>query len=217
MDGRLTGLLDNRLEVYRSNSARIPSITGLVIPEPVSGRGEYEEKILQRMYRDIAPHDPGGVLQHEWLNARGAIARFERNAIEIRVLDVQECPAADVAICAGIVAVLRLLVAKGAEPIPTEELHAILLSTIHDADEAVIDHAGYLMSLGYRSAASCTARELWRHLFALTGKHPPWQKLPLARRIVRALGEAPSQERMNSVYGELCECLNEGRVFRGAE
>jgi gamma-glutamyl:cysteine ligase YbdK (ATP-grasp superfamily) len=217
MDGQLTGLLDTRLDFYRSNSARIPSITGLVIPEPVSSRGEYEEKILQRIYRDIAPYDPDGVLQHEWLNARGAIARFERNAIEIRVLDVQECPAADVAICAGIAEVLHLLVAQKTDPIPTEELHAILLSTIRDADEAVIDHAGYLMSLGYRSGASCTARELWRHLLALTGKHPHWQELPLARRIVRALGEAPSHGRMKSVYGELCQCLNEGRIFHGEE
>jgi hypothetical protein len=32
------------------------------------------------------------VLRHEWVNARGAIARFDRSAIEIRVLDVAECP-----------------------------------------------------------------------------------------------------------------------------
>ena len=52
------------------------------------------------MYDDIAPLDPDAVLQHEWLNARGAIARFDRNTIELRVLDVQECPRADLAICA---------------------------------------------------------------------------------------------------------------------
>ena len=32
------------------------------------------------------------------MNSRGAIARFDRNAIEIRVIDVQECPKADLAI-----------------------------------------------------------------------------------------------------------------------
>jgi adenylosuccinate synthase len=35
MDEKLTGLMDNRVEVYRHNSARIPSVTGRVIPEPV--------------------------------------------------------------------------------------------------------------------------------------------------------------------------------------
>ena len=39
------------------------------------------------MYRQIAPLDPDHVVQYEWLNSRGAIARFDRNAIEIRVID----------------------------------------------------------------------------------------------------------------------------------
>jgi gamma-glutamyl:cysteine ligase YbdK (ATP-grasp superfamily) len=230
MDGRITGLLDNRLEVYRSNSARIPSITGLVIPEPVSSRADYEKAILQRIYRDIAPHDPDGVLQHEWLNARGAIARFERDAIEIRVLDVQECPAADVAICAGVAAVLHLLVerllpSKETNPIPTEDLRAILLSTIRDGEEAMIEHPSYLKLLGYRSALSCTARELWRHLFRLTDKHPHWrdvdpeplrlilEKGPLARRVLRALEDDVHREKLNVVYGCLGGCLAEGMLF----
>lgn len=32
MDARVTGLLDNRLHVYRSNAAKIPLVTGRVIP-----------------------------------------------------------------------------------------------------------------------------------------------------------------------------------------
>ena len=59
------------------------------------------------MFADIAPYDPAGVLQHEFLNSRGAIARFDRSAIEIRVLDVQECPQADTAIAALMAAVLE--------------------------------------------------------------------------------------------------------------
>src|SRR5262249_16335968 len=161
VEGRLTGLLDSRMEVYRTNSARIPSITGLVVPEPVSSRAEYEEKILQRIYREIAPHDPEGVLQHEWLNARGAIAPFHRNAIEIRVLDMQECPAADVAVCAAIVGVLHLLVERfmleeDQHKVTTEQLHAILLATIRDAEEAVIAEPAYLRLLGIRGRTSCT-------------------------------------------------------------
>ena len=53
---------------------------------------------------------PKAMLQDEWLNSRGAVARFEPgNTIEIRVLDVQECPQADVAICALIADVLERL------------------------------------------------------------------------------------------------------------
>ncbi len=108
-DGRIQGPLDCRLEVYRKNSAKIPSITGQVVPEPVYTEADYEREIYQRMYRDIAPEDPEGILQHIWLNARGAIARFDRGAIEIRVLDIQECPAADIAIGSLMVSVLQSL------------------------------------------------------------------------------------------------------------
>src|SRR5258706_15402909 len=107
--------MDGRLDVYRTNSAKIPSIAGSVIPEPVFTHADYQREILERAYRDIAPYDPEGVLQHEFLNARGAIARFDRDAIEIRVLDIQECPKADLAIAAAIVAVLRSLVERAEE------------------------------------------------------------------------------------------------------
>ncbi|MCZ7598158.1 MAG: glutamate-cysteine ligase family protein [Gammaproteobacteria bacterium] len=86
-DGRASGALDHRMQVYRGNAARIPSIAGHVVPEAVTGIDAYHELILAPMYADIAPHDPDGILQEEWLNSRGAIARFDRNAIEIRVLD----------------------------------------------------------------------------------------------------------------------------------
>jgi len=68
------------------------------------------ERIHQRIFRDIAPFDPENILRHEWLNSRGAIARFERSAIEIRVLDIQECPAADLAVVAAINGALQCLV-----------------------------------------------------------------------------------------------------------
>ena len=98
MEGRLAGSLDARLEVYRTNTQRIPSVAGRIIPEQAFDRAAYTRIIFDPMYAQIAPHDPSGVLRDEFLNARGAIARFSRGAIEIRVIDVQECPAADLAI-----------------------------------------------------------------------------------------------------------------------
>ncbi len=68
--GKVTGLADNRMEVYRHNSDRVPSIAAHVIPEPVYTKGDYERYILHPMYGDIAPLDPLGILRHEWLNAR---------------------------------------------------------------------------------------------------------------------------------------------------
>jgi gamma-glutamyl:cysteine ligase YbdK (ATP-grasp superfamily) len=227
MDGKLTGRLDNRLEVYRLNQQRVPSVTGRVIPEPVFSRADYEEKILWTIYRDIAPHDPEGILQYEWLNSRGAIARFDRDTIEIRLLDVQECPAADLAIAALIVAVLKALTAERWGSLAEQQgwevapLEAILLAAIRDGDEARIDHRRYLAAFGF-AGERASAGELWRSLAQRL--LPPAEEFrgplavileqgPLARRLLRALGEAPSPGRIRDVYGELCACLEQGRLF----
>ncbi|NJD18079.1 MAG: hypothetical protein FIA95_02175 [Gemmatimonadetes bacterium] len=36
---------------------------------------------------------------------------------------------------------------------------------------------------------------------------------PLARRLVAALGETPSRAELAEVYGRLCGCLEENRIF----
>ena len=230
-DGRATGFQDNRLEVYRTNSSRIPAITGLVIPEPVFGQADYEASILQPMYQAIAALDPEGILQHEWLNSRGAIARFDRDTIEIRLMDVQECPRADLALCAAVVSVLRNLVEERwtdqarQRGIPTEILNDLLLSTMRSAEEAVLDSRPFLEQFGFR-AGRCTARELWGHLLTTTGLWPgeagsPWteplgvmlQRGPLAPRILRALGGSTDRDRLAEVYRCLCDCLARGVLF----
>ena len=78
LDGAPGPALDNRLVAYRENARRVPSVTGRVVPERVHRRAEYRRDVLGRMYEDMAELDPEGTLRHEWLNARGAIARLER-------------------------------------------------------------------------------------------------------------------------------------------
>ena len=228
MGGRVTGLLDNRLEVYRFNQARIPSITGQVIPEAAFSREDYQQVILEAMYRDIAPHDPTGILQEEWLNSRGAIARFERNTIEIRLLDVQECPAADLAIQKLVVAVIRALVEEtGASYQAQQDWHEIQLAgffnaVLKDGRGFLIENARYLAMFGVH-AASMTVGDLWRSLadrLIPSGDEacPILQVIfdegPLARRLLAALGDDPDLDRLAAVYRELCACLQEGTQFR---
>lgn len=238
VERRPTGLMDTRLDVYRTNARRIPSIAGSVVPEPVFSRVDYQRAILGRMYDDIRPLDPEGILQHEFLNSRGAIARFDRSAIEIRVLDMQECPAADVAICAAVAGAVRALLDQrwsrlaAQQAVATEPLAEILLATIRDAERAVIGDRAYLDLFGFPSrAARCTAGELWHHLCESAcaspatsqDARPPWagpletilRRGPLARRIVEALRGDTSPERLHEVYGRLCDCLAEGRMFGG--
>src|SRR5690606_28141239 len=108
--------------------------------------------------------------QEEWANARGAIARFSRNAIEIRLIDAQECPAADLAVTAAVIGAVKLLVSERWSDVsrqqawPSAPLAKLLDRTIAHGDQARIEDAAYLEAFGYRGAAPCTAGRLWQHL-----------------------------------------------------
>jgi len=222
VEGRASGYLDYRMEVYRTALARVPSATGRVIPDTVNSRAEYERQILAPLYRDIAQFDPEGVLRHEWLNARGAIPRFERNAIEIRVTDIQECPEADLAIAAAVSAVVRTLHDGAAlqQAMSTDALVCVLQACIKDAELAVIEDVDYLRRLGFPDKR-CQAHDLWRYLIGTTDLSVSWGKPlrvmleqgPLARRILRAVNQDYSKMRLHEVYGELCACLATGKMF----
>jgi gamma-glutamyl:cysteine ligase YbdK (ATP-grasp superfamily) len=232
MDGRGTGLHDNRLDVYRTNCARIPSLTGQVIPEPFFQISNYKSQILDRLYRDISPYDPDGILQNEWVNARGAIARFDRNTIEIRVLDVQECPAADVAIAALVLATLDALMDELWCPLDSQQawpvmpLHDLLIQTIRNGGAAVIDNRDYLTCFGRRKRTA-TAFELWQDIanevlpevVQRVTTSPPnptitlIEKGSLAGRIVQRLGDSISQRNLHSTFALLRDNLAYGEMF----
>jgi len=232
LDGRRAGALDARLVAYRGNARRVPSVTGHVVPEPAHTQAQYEEEILGRIYRDLAPHDPDGVLHHEWANARGAIARFDRGTVEIRVIDAQECPSADVAVVAAVSSAVRAL-ATGplaerdvrADP-DTESLATLLEATTEHADRAEVAHPGLLAALGMPGEPR-PAGAVWR---GLLDRFPPedpegeWtgaletilRRGPLGRRLVAAAGASPGPALLHEVWGHLCACLAEDRPFEGA-
>lgn len=228
MDGRPSGLLDARMAAYRRAVERVPAVIGQLIPDTAGSRAEYAARILDPMYDAIAPFDPDGVLRHEWLNARGAIARFARSALEIRVIDAQECPRADLAVAAAATAVIRALYDGRWAPLAvqqgfsTEALAALLPAVLRDADRAVIDDAAYLQAFGY-PGRRCQAGELWRHLAeacALSASADRGEPLgvilehgPLARRLLRALGPDFDAAALRAVYRELCDGLEAGRLF----
>jgi carboxylate-amine ligase len=228
LEGRVTGIMDTRLETYRHNQDRIPSIAGRIIPEPVFTEADYHLTIFDRIRRDVAPHDPDGVLDVLFLNSRGAIARFDRNAIEIRVIDIQECPAADVAIQDLLVETLRGIVARPSVPLaeqqawPEDLLADIFLDVVRDGEEAVIADTEYLRALGV-SGGRMKAGRVWEVLAQRTANalakesRGPLKRIldegPLARRLVRSLGSRPSRDDVESVYRQTAYCLQENRLW----
>jgi len=232
INGKQTGFLDTRMEVYRHNSIRIPSVAGLVVPEPVYSQADYEQDIFRRMYADIAPFDPEGTLQHEFLNSRGAIARFDRGAIEIRVLDIQECPQADLAAVGLIIAALKALCEErwlSMESIKTTDtrfLADLFLAVIRDAEEVTVDSGEYLKAFGLNNN-TCRVKDIWQRLATACVDTKDFDSQPndalnmilskgcLARRIVSALQKDLRLEHIREVYAELCNHLSSGTLFHG--
>ncbi len=230
VEGRYAEILDARLDFYRGNARWVPSVTGQVIPEPVFSRSGYQA-LLETIYGDLAPLDPAGTLRHEWVNARGCIARFDRMALEIRLLDVQECPGADLAIAAAVSSTARAL----CDPTPahqarlrsleTTRLAQILALTTAEAESAKIEDRDYLRALGL-DGETRSAGEVWRALVdhhVATEPEAP-EHLPtldvileegcLSRRILRSAGRRPTRDVLSSAYRDLCDCLREQRLFR---
>jgi len=226
LDGQYTGLLDARLEAYRHNAKRIPLVSGRVIPEALFTVRDYHEQLLSPLYGALAPHDPDGILQEEWVNARGAIARFYRNTIEVRVLDIQECPRADLACVRLIADTLRWLarddaLEAGLKALSVDPLERMLLDVIRDGHRAVLRDAGFLNLFGL--AAPCKAGDVWRTCFdrvAGAWDHETRRTMtfildegPVGFRLIKNIGTNPSPDRLKGVYKELCVGLEEGVLY----
>lgn len=231
--GAPTGFLDTRLEAYLTHQARVPETLGLVVPDTVLDMNEYRGLVLEPMYRAIAPLDPEGILRHEWLNARGVVPRFERMALEIRLLDLQEYPGADLAVAAAVSAAVRRLFRAGEDratlraqqAYPTEGLAEMLRASTRDTDQLALRDPAYLALLDL-PPAPCSAREAWQQLIEAWWQSEPGQRLawdkplnvilehgPLARRIIRAVGPQCPRSLQETVYWSLCDCLDKGYPF----
>lgn len=231
-DGAAGPALDGRLLAYRENSVRVPSMSGLVVPEPAFTRAQYEREILGRLYADLAPLDPEGVLRDEWANARGAIARFGRGTIEVRVIDAQECPTADLAVVGAVVSLVRALTEGrlaqrdvAADP-STEALARVLDRAIYHGERAVTDDRSLLTALGVRKEAVALG-ELWARLLDAFPPDDPdreWtahlqtilDRGPLARRMLAAAGADPGRPDLRRVADGLCRCVVENASFSSA-
>lgn len=226
--GEITGFVDTRLEYYRKNQQKIPVIGGLVVPEPVFSHAEYERSIFRPISEAIAPYDTERVLDKHFLNSRGAIARFDRGAIEIRVIDIQECPKADLALVTFIVASIRWLIRTYAnDPVKlqtsctTEELASIMVDAARQGSQYVVNNLTFLGLFGI--SEPCNLRTVWQVLY----EHC-WQDLNeeaqyivrntlaqgnLSERILQHLSTGATEADIKALYRALSACLANNQLF----
>lgn len=230
-EGKRAPNLDQRLSVYRNNAHKVPLVSGKVVPEAIESRADYEALVLGPIYDALAPFDPEGALRYEWVNARGAIVRFDRMALEIRVLDTQECPRMDLAIAFLVTQTLENMCRderfkRENKRWTPERLATSLWRCAAEGNDAVIDDADYL-ALWQVPAQKLTARELWQHILESTKFHTntaadehllqdaAWliANGTLAQRLVSVLGATPTQSELRATYSMLADCLTNGDRF----
>ena len=228
LDSNTTGFKDSRMNFYKTNQKEIPQMTGKVIPEQVFNKEDYHQKIFKPITEAIKPFDTENILDHHFLNSRGAISRFDRNAIEIRVIDIQENPSADIAIAAFIVETLKLLVSEELVSLEDQkswhedELFLIFDDVIKDAENTLITNKKYLALFDLTKDAD--VKIIWKKIYELVGErlsenhqnHIEFilQNGSLASRILKALRGDFSDENIQKVYQKLGESLQEDRMFR---
>ncbi len=226
---KFTGFMDKRLFYYEKNQSKIPAITGMVIPEKVVTMHGYQKQIYDRIAKAIGPHDPDNVLQPVWLNSRGAIARFDRGSIEIRIVDIQECATADIAIIFFITHLLRLLVSEkwisfsDQLDMSTESLYKIFSQAIRGGGQTLIDDRQYLKN--WKVTNSIQGNELWALIIEkVAATYPeeskPWKetiekinRATLAERIITALNDDYRRENLQIIYRELADCMGADKLF----
>lgn len=226
LDGKKTGLKDSRLYFYGKNQQRIPSINGEVIPEFICSPTQYQQDILAPMYKDISPFDPEGILQYEWLNSRAAIPKFDLKAIEIRILDSQECVQADIAIALAIHAILKNWQSNSHyyldKPCDLKRLKTIYEQTIKEGLTLSLDDPE-LCAQWQLPKRKMTCRNIWSKLIerVSTDLDSNSQRAleyilrqgNLSERLLRACGNEYSKTTLANVYRQLSHCLLINEMF----
>ena len=226
-EGQLTGFMDSRMEMYKTNQKEIPQMAGKVIPECLYTKDEYHRDIFEPIKEAIKPFDKNGILEHYFLNSRGAIARFDRGAVEIRVIDLQESPKADMAIAIFVIEALKSIVNEEFIPLAEQKLWKeddlleILNVAIKDAEIGKVKNKAYLNIFGLQNEAEI--HEIWKVIFYkikgnISEKHRETIEFllkegSLSTRIIKALDRNYSKQKIESVYLELATCLSKNQLF----
>ena len=231
VEGRPGRCVDNRLVQYRSNQLRVPSITGAVVPEFITSIGDYRASVLQPIFSALRAIPAAKPLRREWVNSRGAILRFARRALEIRILDVQECVRMDVAVAAFVRATLRWMMRELREEQMALPSHAMLVRDLRrvvaNGRSARVearhfgkgpgrftraaDVLGWLLD---RSRAEMGAGE--RQHFDLVGER--LSRGSLSELISRRIARCRTREKrpaLRAVYGELMDALETNQPWHG--
>jgi gamma-glutamyl:cysteine ligase YbdK (ATP-grasp superfamily) len=212
--------IDNRLHFYKINQKEIPSISGEVIPEYVSSLNQYKRDIIERYSQDLANTGADETLLHrEWVNSRGIIFRFDRSALEVRVMDEQECIKSDVSLACFVRAALRGLITSNVELLSHDALvkdfNKVIkaglnaeVSSPHGKTARQVCH--YYLKIANEHATEDEKKYLW--LVKKRIEEGSLSELIHERVLMRAQKTSFSQSIID-VYSTLIKCLMDNQPY----
>ena len=218
-ESKIGKYVDNRLHFYMVNQREVPSVTGDVVPEYISSFKEYRKTTIEKYsseLRGLNAHPC--IIGREWLNSRGAILRFDRRAVEIRVMDEQECIKSDVALSCFIRALLRGLLNENLH-LPHELLVEDFNSIIKDGLEAKVlyskaskarDVCLHFYDIATRNATEDEKKYLW-----LVKKRIVEGNLSnlIAKNITKRSQKTSLEEAIRDVYLILIKNLRDNKPY----
>ncbi len=213
-EGVLGDSVDNRLVFYKANQRQVPSVSGEIVPEYASKFENYRTEIIGGYSRDLkAAGAAEDILGREWINSRGAIIRFDRSALEIRVMDEQECVKSDVALACFIRALLRGLLSTDTKLLSHDVLVADYNSVVAKGLDAQVQNPN-----------GSTARDVCRHMLRIAEENAQKEEkryLPIVKKriengnlsdtikrdVLEKAKEVSFKEAIIAVYSKLIKCL----------
>lgn len=221
-EGTFTENADERLRFYSLNQKEVPSVTGDVVPEFISSIDEHRRTIINKYSSDLLKAGAGqSLIGKDWVNSRGVTFRFDRRALEIRVMDEQECVKSDVALSCFIRAAARSMMKK------EDEFMGISHELLVKDYRSIVTDGLIAKTLNPQGK---TARDVCRYLLKLalgSASQEERDYLPLIRkRIENGNLSAIIRERVNAktrkkdfreavveVYLELAETLVKNKPY----
>jgi gamma-glutamyl:cysteine ligase YbdK (ATP-grasp superfamily) len=219
-EGRLGGNVDNRLFFYMSNQKEVPSIVGDVIPEYISSFQQYRKEVVGKYSMDLARAGVENALLHkDWVNSRGVIFRFDRKALEIRVMDEQECVKSDVALSCFIRAALRWMIKEDVKLLPHEILVKDFNSVIKDGLSAKVLYpygstARHVCLHIFKGALSYATKEEKKYLPIVLKRIEQGSLSEITRkRILEKAKKTDFNEAVINIYSKLIKSLASNKPY----
>jgi len=219
-EGKLTSFVDSRLYNYKDNMKEIPSIAGDIVPDFISSFDQFRREGLGKYSQELAKAGAGEILTHaEWLNQRGIVFKFPREAIEVRIMDEQECIKSDVALSCFTRATVRGLIAENTE-LPQHQLlvkdynaiirNGLQAQTQHPKGKNAKQVCQYFLNIASKHADANEKKYLW-----IIKKRIEEGNLSeiIRNRVEAKAKKTTSKEAIVSIYQQLAKALSKNQPY----